>query len=86
MNLDDWTLLVLLSGSIIIFTAFVSILARHKFRGSVAIAVASVLGIFAGVGGASHGPGEILQGNIAPSGIYTHNITLAVRCDIESFL
>jgi len=33
------------------------------------IAVASILGIFAGVSGASHGPGEILQGNIAPGGI-----------------
>ncbi len=33
------------------------------------IAVASILGIFAGIGGASHGPGEILQGNIAPTGI-----------------
>jgi len=32
-------------------------------------AAASILGIFAGLGGASHGPGEILQGNIAPSGI-----------------
>jgi hypothetical protein len=30
--------------------------------------VASILGIFAGIGGASHGPGEILQGNIAPDG------------------
>jgi hypothetical protein len=28
---------------------------------------ASALGIFAGLGGASHGPGEMLQGNIAPS-------------------
>jgi hypothetical protein len=27
---------------------------------------ASALGIFAGLGGASHGPGEMLQGNIAP--------------------
>ena len=33
------------------------------------IAMASILGIFAGVGGASHGPGEIPQGNIAPSGV-----------------
>jgi hypothetical protein len=33
------------------------------------LAVASTLGIFAGIGGASHGPGEILQGNITPSGI-----------------
>jgi hypothetical protein len=69
MNLEDWTLLVLLSGSIIILTAFVTVLVRRKFRGSFAIAVASVIGIFAGIGGASHGPGEILQGNIAPSGI-----------------
>ena len=30
---------------------------------------ASIVGIFAGLAGASHGPGEILQGNIAPSEI-----------------
>ena len=30
---------------------------------------ASALGIFAGLGGASHGAGEILQGNTAPSGL-----------------
>ena len=30
---------------------------------------ASAIGIFAGLGGASHGPGEILQGNVVPSGI-----------------
>jgi hypothetical protein len=30
---------------------------------------ASIIGIFAGLGGASHGPGEMFQGNIAPSGI-----------------
>lgn len=30
---------------------------------------ASAIGIFAGLGGASHGPGEMLQGNIAPSGL-----------------
>lgn len=29
--------------------------------------LASALGIFAGLGGASHGPGEILQGNVVPS-------------------
>ena len=28
---------------------------------------ASALGIFTGLAGASHGPGEILQGNVAPS-------------------
>lgn len=67
--MDNWTLLVLLLSFIIIMTAFVTILVRHRFRGSVTIAVASILGIFAGIGGASHGPGEILQGNIAPDGI-----------------
>jgi hypothetical protein len=30
---------------------------------------ASALGIFAGLGGASHGLGEILQGNTAPNGV-----------------
>lgn len=30
---------------------------------------ASALGIFSGLGGASHGPGEILQGNITPNGL-----------------
>lgn len=30
---------------------------------------ASAIGIFAGIGGASHGPGEMLQGNVAPSNI-----------------
>lgn len=67
--LDDWTLLVFLLGSIIALTAFVTIIVRPRFKGSVTFAVASTLGIFAGIGGASHGPGEILQGNITPSGI-----------------
>ena len=30
---------------------------------------ASALGIFTGLSGASHGPGEMLQGNVAPSNI-----------------
>jgi hypothetical protein len=30
---------------------------------------ASALGIFGGLGGASHGPGEMLQGNVAPNGL-----------------
>ena len=32
-------------------------------------ATASIIGVFAGLSGASHGLGEMLQGNIAPSGI-----------------
>ena len=46
-----------------------TIIARRRFKGGITIAVASTLGVFAGVSGASHGPGEILQGNIAPGGI-----------------
>lgn len=72
-HIDDWTLLVviLLGSSIIRLTAVVTIIVGHRFNGSssITIAVASILGIFAGVGGTSHGPGEILQGNIAPSGL-----------------
>ena len=30
----------------------------------------AILGVFAGLMGASHGPGEILQGNVAPKGVY----------------
>ena len=33
-------------------------------------ATVMTLGIFTGLGGASHGPGEILQGNYPPTGIY----------------
>ena len=29
----------------------------------------SAIGVFGGLGGASHGPGEMLQGNIAPNGL-----------------
>ena len=67
--MDDWNLIVVQLGSITALTALVTIIARHRFRGSITIAVATILGIFAGVAGASHGPGEILQGDIAPSGI-----------------
>ena len=69
MNLNEWSLLFTLLGSIIVLTALVSIMIRHRFKGrSITIAAAHILGIFAGIGGASHGPGEILQGNVAPAG------------------
>ncbi len=67
--MDDWTLLVALLGSIIALTALVTVIVRHRSKGSIRIAAASILGIFAGVAGASHGPGEILQGDRAPNGI-----------------
>lgn len=31
--------------------------------------VTAALGIFAGLGGASHGPGEMIQGNVAPKSL-----------------
>lgn len=66
---SDWTPYVVFFGVIFALVAVLTIIIRGTFKGSVTIAVASVLGIFAGVGGASHGPGQILQGNITPSGI-----------------
>jgi hypothetical protein len=49
--------------------ALITVMIRRNFKGDVKIAVASILGIIAGITGGSHGPGEILQGNVAPSGI-----------------
>jgi len=66
---SDWTPVVVLFSVIIAIVAVLTIIIRGAFKGSVTRAVASVLGVLAGVGGASHGPGEILQGNAAPSGI-----------------
>jgi hypothetical protein len=66
---SDWTPYVVYFGVIFALVALLTIIIRGTFKGSATIVVASVLGIFAGVGGASHGPGEILQGNVAPSGI-----------------
>jgi hypothetical protein len=62
-------LLVVLLGSITALTALVTVVVRHRFKGRITIAVASLLSIFARVDGASHGPSEILQGKIAPGAI-----------------
>ena len=66
---SDWTPVVVLFSVVIAIVAVLTIIIRGAFKGSATRAVASVLGIFAGVSGASHGPGEILQGNIVPNGI-----------------
>jgi len=42
---------------------------EESMRISRARATASIIGVFAGVTGTSHGPGEMLQGNKAPSGV-----------------
>jgi len=65
----DWTLLVILFGLEIGLVALITVMIRHKFKGDVKIAVASFLGVIAGITGCIHGLGEILQGNVAPSGI-----------------
>lgn len=65
----DWTLLALLFGLVIGLVALITVMIRHTFKGDVKIAVASVLGVIAGITGGSHGPGELLQGNVTPSGI-----------------
>ena len=42
---------------------------------SAARIVASVFGMLAGLGGITHGIGEVLQGNVAPSGIWIYSWT-----------
>lgn len=68
--MDEWTVIIVRSGSIAALTAIAAILARNTYKGSMAMAVVTILGIFAGIAGASHGLGEILQGDISPSGIF----------------
>ncbi|MDQ4100564.1 MAG: hypothetical protein M3115_00025 [Thermoproteota archaeon] len=68
--MDEWTLIIVRSGSIAALTAIAATLARPGYKGSIPMAVVTILGIFAGTAGASHGPGEILQGDISPSGIF----------------
>jgi hypothetical protein len=68
----DWTTLAVLGVIVALFAtlfAILTIIIRRTFKVSATRAAASIIGVFAGVTGASHGPGEILQGNIAPSGI-----------------
>ena len=68
----DWTTLAV-PGVIIILFAFLfavlTVIIRRTFKVSTTRAAASTIGVFAGITGASHGLGEILQGNVAPSGI-----------------
>lgn len=64
----DWTTLAVL-GAIIALFAILTIIIHRTFKVITARAAASIIGIIAGLAGAYHGFGEILQGNIAPSGI-----------------
>lgn len=45
-------------------------------QASAARLVASIFGILAGIGGSMHGPGEILQGNVAPGGMVFNSWTV----------
>ncbi len=48
---------------------------RSMGQNSAALIVASVFGILAGLGGLIHGIGEVLQGNVAPTGIFIYSWT-----------
>jgi len=68
----DWTTLAVLGVIIAVFAALFAILTiiiHRTFKVRTTRAAASIIGIIAGLAGAYHGFGEILQGNIAPSGI-----------------
>jgi hypothetical protein len=67
--LDPALSVAILFGAVFGLTALVAFVVRGKFKGVRVAAVASILGIAAGIGGASHGPGEMLQGNAAPAGL-----------------
>lgn len=69
---SGWESLAPLGITIALFAivfVILTIIVRRTFKVSTARAAASTVGVIAGLGGASHGPGEILQGNIVPSGI-----------------
>lgn len=68
--MDEWNVIIVRSVSIVALTAIAAIFVRHSYKGSITMAVVTILGIFAGIAGASHGLGEILQGDISPSGIF----------------
>ena len=68
----DWTTLAVLGAIVAVFAALFAILTiiiRARFKVSTTRAAASIIGIIAGLSGASHGFGEMLQGNVTPSGI-----------------
>ena len=48
----------------------------HFLEMSSARLIASIFGVLAGIGGIMHGPGEILQGNVTPDGIFINSWTL----------
>jgi hypothetical protein len=48
---------------------------RKNFHTNAARAIASIVGALAGLGGLTHGIGEVLQGNIAPSGFAINSWT-----------
>lgn len=66
---SDWLPAVVLLGTILSLVAVLTFMMRGKIDGSRRMLVISFLGLFAGIGGASHGPGEMLQGNTAPTGL-----------------
>ncbi len=66
---SEWLTAAILLGTIISIAAVLTFIMRGKINGSRRMLVALFFGIFAGIGGASHGPGEMLQGSAAPTGL-----------------
>ncbi len=66
---SEWISAAILLGTIVSISAVLTFLVREKTHGSRTMLAVLFLGLFAGIGGASHGPGEMLQGGNEPSGL-----------------
>ena len=66
---SDWLPAVVLLGTVLSLAAVLTFMMRGKIHGSRKMLIVLALGLFAGIGGASHGPGEMLQGSTAPTGL-----------------
>lgn len=66
---SEWLSAAILLGTILSLATVLTFMMRGKTNGSRRMLVVLFLGLFAGIGGASHGPGEMLQGSTAPTGL-----------------
>ena len=76
----DWSTLAVFGAIVTLFAALSAILTitiRATFKVSTTRAAAPIIGIIAGLSGASHGFGEMLQGNVTPSGIVMNHSSQA---------
>lgn len=66
---SEWLSAAILLGTITSTAAVLTFILWGKVSGSRRMLVVLFLGLFAGIGGASHGPGEMFQGSAAPTGL-----------------